>query len=153
MRSVPTLLTLSLVLTACAKTETAQTDSAAATPTMTAATTLTEADVAGTWKGTAMAEGSDSVMVHWTQVCAGGTCTGTTEESKDTVMSTYRLDADSSIGVSSPFTDPAIAPVPLVDHYVVRVSGTTVTGTGRFVLADKPDSVVMRFRFQGARVP
>ncbi len=151
MRSVPALLTLSLVLAACAKSETAQTDSAAA-PTM-AAATLTEADVAGTWKGTAMPEGSDSVMAHWTQVCANGTCTLTTEESKDTVMSTYRLDADSSIGMSSPFTDPAIAPVPLIDHYVVRLSGNTVTGTGRMVLADKPDSVVMRYRIQGARVP
>ena len=152
MRSVPTLFTLSLVLAACAKTETAQTDSAAAAPTM-AAATLTEADVAGTWKGTAMPEGSDSVFAHWTQVCGNGTCTLTTEESKDTVMSTYRLDADSSIGMSSPFTDPAIAPVPLIDHYVGRLSGTTITGTGRFVLADKPDSVVMRYRFQGTRAP
>lgn len=153
MRSVPTLLTLSLVLTACAKTETAQTDSSAAASTMMAATTLTEADVAGTWKGTAMPEGSDSVLVHWTQVCSGGTCSLTTEESKDTVMSTYRLDADSSIGVSSPFTDTTLAPVPIVDHYVVRISGSTVTGTGRLVLADKPDSVLMRYRIQGARVP
>ena len=152
MRSVPTVLTLSLVLAACAKTETAQTDSSAAAPTM-AAATLSEADVAGTWKGTAMAEGSDSVMVHWTQVCGNGTCRLTTEESKDTVMSTYRLDADSSIGMSSPFTDPAIAPVPLIDHYVVRLSGSTVTGTGRMVLADKPDSVVLRYRIQGTRVP
>jgi len=147
MRRVAPLLVFSLLILACAKTETAQSDSAAMTM---APAALTDVDFAGTWKGNAMIEGSDSVFAHWTQVCAAGTCSGTSEESKDTVMSTYRIDADSSIGVTPPFVDPAIG-TQVVDHWVARVSNGRVTGTGRIVLADRPDSVVMRYRFEGSR--
>jgi hypothetical protein len=148
MRRVPSLVGFSLLILACAKTETAQSDTAAMAM---APAALTDADFAGTWKGTAMAEGSDSVFARWTQVCAAGTCTGTSEESKDTVTSTYRIDADSSIGVTPPFINPAMGTAQVVDHWVARVSNGRVTGTGRIVLADKPDSVVMRYRFEGSR--
>jgi hypothetical protein len=148
MRRVASLLVLSLLIVACARTETAQNDTAAMAMTPAA---LTDADFSGTWKGTAMMEGSDSVFVHWTQVCAAGSCTGTSEESKDTVMSTYRIDADSSIGVTSPYVEPSIGTVQVIDHWVARVSNGRVTGNGRIVLADRPDSVVMRYRFEGSR--
>jgi hypothetical protein len=150
MRVTACLSLTAILLVACAKAETPPADTAAMAPAAPAA--LTEADIAGTWTGTATPEGSDSVMAHWTQVCGGGTCTGTSQESKDTVMSTYTLSADSSIGVSSPYTDPTLK-VKVVDHWVARASNGQVTGTGAFHLADKPDSVVMRYRFQGTRQP
>lgn len=148
MRRVASLFVFSILVLACAKTETAQSDTTAMAM---APATLTDADFAGTWKGNAMMEGSDSVIQHWTQVCAAGTCTGTTEESKDTVVSTYRIDADSSIGVTPPYVDPAVGTAQVIDHWVARVSNGRVTGTGRIVLADRPDSVVMRYRFEGSR--
>jgi hypothetical protein len=147
MRRVLLLIPL---LIGCAKTETADTDSAMA-PAM--ATALTDADVAGTWKGTSMMAGSDSVVAHWTQVCGGGTCRGTSEESKDTVVSTYTLSGDSAIGVSQPYVDAAMPGVQVIDNWVVHLQGGTATGTGRMTLASKPDSVVFSYRFQGSRVP
>lgn len=147
------LLVLVPLIIACAKTETAQTDSSAA---MAAAmpAALTEADVAGTWTGTSKMEGSDSVAAHWTQVCAAGTCRGTSAEApKDTVVSTYTLMADSAVGVSSPYKDPTMKGMEIVDHWVVRIQGGQATGHGMFTLASKPDSVVARYTFEGARAP
>lgn len=148
MRRVASLSVFSILVLACAKTETAQSDTSAMAM---APASLTDADFAGTWKGNMMMEGSDSVIVHWTQVCAAGACIGTSEESKDTVMSTYRIDADSSMGVTPPYVDPAAGTAPVIDHWVARVSDGRVTGHGRLVLADRPDSVVMRYRFEGSR--
>jgi hypothetical protein len=139
------------LLIACAKSDTAQTDSAAMAPAMAAA--LTDADVAGTWTGTSMPAGSDSVVAHWTQVCGGGTCRGTSQESKDTVVSSYTLSGDSAVGVSQPYTDPAIPGVKVIDNWVVRIQGTMASGTGSMALASKPDSVVFRYRFEGTRAP
>jgi hypothetical protein len=143
------LLVLPLVF-ACAKGEEMPADSAAMAA---APAALIEADVAGTWTGTAMMAGSDSVFAHWTQVCANGTCRGTSTESpKDTVVSTYVIAADSSAGTSVPQTQPGVTGK-VIDHWVVRVSGNQATGTGMFTLVDKPDSVVMRYRFTGTKNP
>lgn len=119
----------------------------------TASTMLTEADVSGTWQGTAMVEGTDSVFAHWTQVCGNGTCTGTSQESTDTIRSTYTLSADSSIGVAGPMADATMGGIMVTDNWVARMSNATVTGTGVIRLADRPDSVLMRYRFTGTRVP
>lgn len=137
-------------LIACGGSESPPADSAAAMP-----AALTEADAAGTWTGTSTPEGSDSVLGHWTQVCAAGTCRGTTQENPgDTVVSTYTIEADSVVGTSAAFMDPTIAPgVSLVDHWVARPVNGQVTGYGRFVLADRPDSVVARYRLMGSRTP
>jgi hypothetical protein len=120
---------------------------------MAMAPALTDADVSGTWTGTVMPEGSDSAVVHWTQTCAAGSCSLTTQESKDTVMSTYTIDADSVIGTSSQFSDPQFASAPIIDKWVSRLASGRVTGTGMMVLASQPDSVVFRYRFEGTRMP
>lgn len=133
---------------ACAKSEetTADTTAMAAAP-----AGLTDADFAGTWTGTAKMEGSDSVALHWTQVCGGGTCKGTSQEMpNDTITSNYTIDADSSHGVSLPYMD-QMAKARVVDHWIARVAGSTVTGRGWAVLADKPDSTVMRYTFEGTK--
>jgi hypothetical protein len=140
------------LLFACSKTETAKTDSATMAPPAPAA--LTEADVAGTWTGTAMMAGTDSVISHWTQVCASGTCKGTsTEAPKDTVTSTYTLMADSAMGVTQPYADPTMKGTKVIDNWTLHVSGGKATGTGKFTLASKPDSVLMNYRFEGTRNP
>lgn len=135
----------------CAKTETAKVDSATMAPPVAAA--LTEADVAGTWKGTAMMAGTDSVFAHWTQICAAGTCKGTTEGAKDTVVATYMLMADSAMGTSQPYTNPAIKGGKVIDSWTLHLKDGKVSGTGMLSLASKPDSVLMRYRFEGSRAP
>lgn len=142
-----------VVAVACAKTETPPADTAAAmapeAPAM--APALTETDVAGTWKGTSMPAGSDSVVARWTQVCAAGSCKGTTEGSKVTVQSTYTLAGDSAVGVTTPYSDPAFKGATIIDTWVVRINGDSATGTGAMKLASKPDSVVMSYHFAGSR--
>lgn len=141
------LLALPFII-ACGGAETPPADSAAMAA---APAALTDADVSGTWTGTAMMEGTDSVFSHWTQVCGAGSCTGTNQESPDTVRSTYVLDADSSMGVTQPFADPTMGGIMVTDNWVARISGNQVTGTGMIKLADRPDSVVARYRFSGSK--
>jgi hypothetical protein len=115
---------------------------------------LTEADVAGTWTGTGMIAGTDSVFTHWTQVCAAGTCRGTsTETPNDTIVSTYVIDADSSVGTAGPVPEPTMGGVMVMDRWVARISNGMVNGTGTITLADRPDSVVMRYTFSGTKTP
>ena len=142
-------------LLACTKAEEAPADSAASTPAPAAApVAITDADVAGTWTGTAKAQGTDSTFAHFSITCGGGTCRVTTTESpKDTVPSTYVLAADSSTGTSSPYSEPAMKGVKMVDHWVAKPSGNQISGHGWVTLADKPDSVVARYTFTGTRTP
>jgi hypothetical protein len=140
------LLLIPLVL-ACSRSQQTQTNVAAA-----GTMALTDADVAGTWMGTSMLVGSDSVIAHWTQVCANGACTGTSKEMPDTIRSTYTLSGDSTVGKSVPFADPALSGANVIDTWVARLNDGKVVGTGAFVLAAKPDSVLMRYRFEGGRM-
>ena len=144
------LLAVPFIL-ACAGSETPPADSAAAATTPAA---LTDADISGTWTGTAMAEWTDSIISHWTQVCGAGTCRGTSQESPvDTAIATYVLEADSARGTTQPFADKNLGGTMVIDNWVARISGNQVTGTGRFTLASKPDSVLGRYRFVGTKSP
>jgi hypothetical protein len=140
---------------ACAKGEKAPADSAApaaATPAAPAA--ITDADISGTWTGLAKMEGTDSTIAHFSITCGSGTCRITTTESpKDTIPSTYVLAADSSTGTSSPYADASMPGAKLVDHWVARTSNNQVTGHGWLTLANKPDSVLMRYTFSGTKAP
>ena len=144
MRTVVLLTAAMFSVMACAKSETPATD----TPSMAAAS---EADVAGTWSGVSMMEGTDSVAARWTQVCGGGSCKGTVEGSADTIMSTYRIEGDSVIGMSSAYMEPNLK-VNVIDAWMARPKDGKVTGTQVTKLADK-DSVVARTRFDGTRAP
>ena len=144
------LLALPFII-ACAKSETPPADSAAAAV---APAALTDADVSGTWTGTAILEGTDSIIAHWTQVCGAGTCRGTSQEAPgDTVVSTYVLEADSSRGTTQPYADKSLGGTMVIDNWVARISGNQVTGTGMFTLAAKPDSVLARYRIVGTKSP
>lgn len=144
------LLVLPLVF-ACAKGEEMPADSAAMAA---APAALTEADVAGTWTGTGINEAPDTGSVTFSITCGGGTCRQTTSAApNDTLPSTYTIAADSSHGVSTPYPDPQRGGAMVVDHWVARVSGNQVTGYGWLVLADKPDSALVRYRFTGTKQP
>jgi len=145
-----------VALVACKKTETPPADTAAVAavvpePVPVAVVALTEADVGGTWKGTSSPMGSDSVIAKWTQVCAAGTCRGTTEGSPTVAIATYTLSGDSTVGVTKAYSSPAAKGAKIVDTWVVHFKGDTATGTGAMKLASKPDSVVMAYHFTGTR--
>lgn len=140
------LLVLPLLI-ACAKAETPPADSAAMAP-----TALTDADFAGNWSGTLMAEGSDSVIAHWSDVCGQGTCrVTTTENPKDTVTFTYVVEGDSARYSAAAHPDPMAGGAMVTEAGVSRVSGNQITGSGIVRLANKPDSVVLRYRFTGTK--
>lgn len=155
MRRVLILLSVAAVAVACAKKEEAPpaadtTAAMAPAPAPAAAPALTEADVAGTWKGTSSPMTSDSVVSHWTTVCAAGKCTGTSTEDKTKIHYTYTMSGtDSIMGVSEPYAGPK--GVKMIDSWTVHISGDNVTGTGAQKLASKPDSVVMAYKFMGSR--
>lgn len=147
MRPIMLLAPIALLVSACAKSDTPAADTGAAmamAPAM-----MMEADVAGSWTGTSMPEGSDSVVARWTQMCGGGTCKGTVEGMPDTVVSTYTISGDSAVGVSTAYMEPTLK-LRVVDTWVARAKDGTVGGTQVTKLADK-DSVLMRTRFTGTR--
>ncbi len=141
MRTLALVSVLCLVA-ACAKPDTPAADTAVVA-------VFGEADVAGTWTGVSMLEGSDSVVARWTQVCGGGSCRGVVEGSPDTVASTYTIDGDSTVGTSMAYIDPA-SKVSVVDVWVARPKADRVTGTQVTKLAGT-DSVVARTLFEGTR--
>ncbi|MGQ0766588.1 MAG: hypothetical protein ACT4OZ_13085 [Gemmatimonadota bacterium] len=143
-------VTTFLVIACAGGGETPATDSATA---MMSATMISDADIAGTWTGTMMPMDADTVLVRWKQVCGGGHCTGTSEGSADTTMSMYTVSGDSAVGTTTPYADPMFGGTRVVDNWVARPSAGRVTGTGMLKMADRPDSVLMRYRFEGSRAP
>ena len=134
---------------ACAKKDDMSADSAAMAA---APAALTEADVAGTWSGTLMAEGSDSVLANWTDTCGGGTCRLVSSTAPgDTVAFTYMIEGDSARYSAPAHKDATLGGAMVTDAGVARVSGNQITGYGVVSLAAKPDSVVLRYRFTGTK--
>ena len=97
------LMLLSAFLVACGTREEPATDTAAMAAGPAA---LTPADIAGTWNGMTMAEGSDSVLARWTVTSASGMDSKAwVEGSTDTVTYTHTFDADSFVANSSVYAD------------------------------------------------
>jgi hypothetical protein len=137
-------------LIACGGSETPPADSAAAA----APAALTEADVAGNWAGNLMAEGSDSVVATWSDSCAAGTCRLVVSTAPtDTLVNNYTIAGDSAMYSGAPHKDVMAGGAMVTDAGVARFSGNQISGSGIVRLADKPDSVVMRYRFTGTRQP
>jgi hypothetical protein len=149
-------------LVACAKKDAGVADSsaaaAAATPAAPAApAALTEADLVGTFTGQSMPQSSDSVLARWTCVQPP---TGNQSKCvdaaapKDTNVYTYTLSGDSVMFTSAAYTPPAPPKSPkVIDHVVGRKSGDKWVGTAVTVLASKPDSIVMRTRWEATKAP
>ena len=148
---------------ACAKKEAGVADSSAAaaataTPAAPAApAALTAADLVGTWNGQSMPQSSDSVLARWTcvQPATGmqSKCVDAAAP-KDTTVYTYALSGDSVMFTSAPYKAPMGPKSPqVIDHVVGRKTGDKWAGTAVTVLASKPDSVVMRTRWEATKSP
>lgn len=152
-----TLLIVAASLVACAKSESAKTDSAAAMSAAPAApAAVTAADIVGTVNGKIMPQNSDSVLATFTCTApATGSVTRCVNSAapKDTTNYAFTLSgADSVMFTSDPYTPPAPPKSPkLIDHVVGRLSGNKWTGTTVSVLASKPDSVVSRVRWEATK--
>jgi|SRR5687768_12273138 hypothetical protein len=138
------------LLVACARGETPPADSAAAA----APAMLSEADVAGTWSGNIMLEASDSVLATWTDMCSAGTCRFVSSTApNDTVAYSYSLSGDSLMFSSAaPYRDTQAGAM-VTNSGVARITANQLTGSGMVRLAEKPDSVVLRYRVTGTRQP
>jgi hypothetical protein len=116
---------------------------------------LTASDVAGTWSGVIMPEGSDTTPIRFTAVInPTGDGKAITEGQKDSVNVTHVLDGDSVVATSAPHVDPMIPGKPEVTWRAVgRLVGGKIVGTSATMLASKPDSVLGRARFEMTRNP
>jgi hypothetical protein len=120
---------------------------------------LTAADVVGSYTGTTMANGTDSVLSTWTSVAmtndAGGLEGKLVNQAapNDTVAFTGMLSADSVIWTSSPFMQPgAPAGSPqLMWTAVGRAAGNAWTGTAVTMVAGT-DSVVQNSHWTATRM-
>ena len=147
---------LAVVLVACSKAEAPPVDSAAAAVAPAGPTPLTAADLAGNWNGQTMAETGDSVVARWTAVRVDDSSGKlVTEGSKDSVAYTLMVDADSMVATSVPHTDPMMpkGTGQVVFRSVGRMREGKLVGTSAAMLASKPDSVVMRTRWEATRAP
>lgn len=142
---------LAAFVVACSPSETPKADSPAVAA---GPAPLTAADVAGTWTGMTMLEGSDSVTNRWTVTGDGMTGKFKSELSKDTVTTTTTYDADSMIVISAPYKAPDIKGNPMVTFRSVgRLTGGKLVGTATVMLASKPDSVLGRVRWEATKAP
>ncbi|MGH7711716.1 MAG: hypothetical protein ACREOG_10560 [Gemmatimonadaceae bacterium] len=116
---------------------------------------LTASELAGTWSGVVMAEGSDSILDRFTVISPTGMDSKTVSASNpDTVAVTHLIDADSIVATSAPHVDPTIPGKPQVTFRAVgRMVGGKLVGTSAVMLASKPDSVLMRSRFEMTKTP
>ena len=142
---------------ACAKKEAPVADSSTAAAPAVAPAALTAADLVGTWNGQSMAQGSDSVIARWScvQPAAGNEskCVDAANP-RDTTVYTYTLTGDSVMFTSATYTPPALPKSPkVIDHVVGRRAGDRWMGTAVTTLASKPDSVVMRTRWEATKSP
>ena len=117
---------------------------------------LTATELAGTWTGVIMPEVGDSVLDRFTVISPTGMDSKTVNESspKDTVAVTHLIDADSVVATSAPFKDQTLPGKPTVTFRAVgRMTGGKLAGTSAVMLASKPDSVLMRTRFEMTKNP
>ena len=146
------VILLAAVLFACAKKEEPAPDTAA---TAVGPPALTAADLAGTWNGTALAENSDSVLFKFTVWSPTGMDSKTlVEGQKDTVAVTHVISGDSLVATSAPHVDPSMKGKPTVIFRAVgRLTGGKLAGNATVMLASKPDSVIVRNRFEMTKAP
>ena len=151
----PTLLLLVPALLACAKSD----DSAAHDTAMPAAAAapaaLRASDLSGTWNGSTMAQGSDSVISRWT-LTNDTDSTGKLVRAStgDTVSYRVTFSGDSMVAVSEPYATTRAANAPkLVFNSTGRLQDGKLVGTVFYTSATKTDSVVSRARFEATRAP
>ena len=146
---------VALAVVACSKSETPATDTAAGAAAPAAPAALTAADLRGTWNGTSKREGSDSVVNFTVVSTSDSTGKVVFAGSKDSVNTTSRFDADSTIVTSAPYNDPSApkgAPQ-VMFRSVGRLKDGKLVGTGAIMPAARPDTVIQRVTWEATRAP
>jgi len=116
---------------------------------------LTAADVAGTWTGMTMAEGSDSVVARWTTTSTSDTTGSLTYEgSTESIGYTTMYDADSMVVTSFPYIDPAREDGMMVMFRSVgRLDATgQLVGTAEMMVVGSTD-VISRSTWHATKAP
>jgi hypothetical protein len=143
-------LLCTILLAACAGGEKApETTDDATTP-----VALTPAAVSGTWNGSSMAPGSDSVVSTWTiTMTSDSTGTFAMEGAPDLAYSVV-FGGDSAIATSAAYVDPNIGTDMIMWQSIGRLdSAGTFGGTFTTMLAEKHDSIVARGTWRATRAP
>lgn len=147
---------LALLVAACAKKEqpAADTSTPAPPPPPPPPPALTAADVKGTWKGTAKVEG-DTTTHSFTVVVSDSTARLTDTKTKQVIDYAVKVDADSMIATSKPYSDPSLpkGTPKVIDHTVGRMKDGKMVGVSTIVLASKPDSVVGKGNWEASKAP
>src|SRR5207237_8023739 len=120
-----------------------------------APTPLAPADGAGTWNGTTYAA-NDSATAHWTvKNTTDSTGTFTPQGAKAGAPYTMKFDGDSLTATSVAYNDPTLpkGTGKVVFTSVGRLKDGKLGGTVVVHLASKPDSVVMRARWDATKAP
>ncbi len=139
---------------ACAPKEAPPADTTAvATAAAAAPAALTAEQIAGAWNGISMGETSDSVTSRWaTKRMGDGSTELTREGATAPIKFSTTFDADSLHSISEPTPAPGIKDGPkIVIHSIGRLVDGKLKGTTWQTLADKPDSVISRGRWEATR--
>ena len=145
---------LALLVAACAKKEPApDTTTPAPPPPPPPPPALTAADVAGTWNGTAKRDTTTTAFTFKSTSDSTGTITFS--KTKVTVEFKTKLDADSVVSTSKPYSDPTLPKgTPKVTFRAVgRLKDGKMSGTSAIMLASKPDSVLGQSTWEATKAP
>lgn len=152
------LASLAMTLVACAKSET-RTDSAAGTAGATTAaapatpaTTVSLAQIEGTWQGKSMSETSDSALSTWTLDAPSDTTKWITTFSNGLKVPVHivAVAGDSVVSQMGPYKSPSRKGEMVNARIVTRLQGEKIVGTFETRPVAKPDSVT-RGRLEGTR--
>jgi len=148
---------LALLVVACAKKEqpAADTTAAAPPPPPPPPPALTAADVAGTWNCTSKRDGDTTTVAFTFKSTSDSTGTITFPKTKTTVEFHTKLDADSVISTSKPYSDPTLpkGTPKVVFRSVSHLKDGKMTGTAAIALASKPDSVLGHSTWEATKAP
>lgn len=154
MRHLALVAAAAALCCACARKDAPPADTTAAAPAAAPASAALTADqIQGAWNGTSMGESSDSVTSRWTSKSVADGATELTLEGATTPMKfSTTFDGDSLHSISEPTSalGPANGPK-IVVHSIGRLVDGKLKGTTWQTLADKPDSVIARGRWEATR--
>lgn len=160
MRVMPLALLLVVAVVACTKDDAPSDTAASVVPAgdtaALVAPALTAADVAGSWNGVTMAATGDSVLRRWTTVrTSDSTSKMLFDGAGDSVVVRSRFEGDSMVATSEPYAQRGAArnAPKVVFRSVGRLRDGKLVGTSETMLANKPDSVVSRARWEATRAP
>ena len=152
-----TVFLIAAIVVACAKKEAPPADTAAAAPPPPPPPppALTAADIKGNWTGTSKRQGDTTTVAFMLASTSDSTGKFTFAKGKQTVDYAIKLDADSMVATSKPYTDPT-APKgsPKVTfHSIGHLKDGKLGGVFHIMLASKADSMVAQGNWEATKAP